>query len=328
MIAFVLGGGGNRGALQVGALQVLLESGIRPEMLVGTSAGAVNAAFLAADPTPAGARRLGETWQRVTKEDVYPGGPLRVIWHVLTHRDSLYPSDNFRAFLKANAPSQGQFFYQLVVPIYIVAADLVTGRAFLFGEDPQERVLDAVMASVSAPPLYAPWPYRGHLLVDGGVVANLPVGVAVAKGATEVYALEIWGNQPPRKLHWNLWEVTIWSIGALMRQQWERDLVLCATHPEVTLHHIPLSTERPLRFDDFSQTAELIAEGRAAAEAYLAAWNFPATIPRDQPVRSWQRAFSPLGKALERVRNILAPSGQAVKEMIEVYHNDDRGLPQ
>lgn len=307
MIAFVLGGGGNRGALQVGALQALLEAGIRPEMLVGASAGAVNATFLAGDPTPAGVRRLGDIWQQVTKEDVYPGGPLRVIWHLLTHRDSLYPSDNFRAFLEANAPPGVRFFYQVAAPLYIVAADLATGRPFIFGNEIEEQVLDAVMASVAVPPLHPPWRHRGRLLVDGGVAANLPVGVAVEKGATEVYALEVWGGQPPRKAHWNLWETAIWSIGALMRQQWERDLALVAAHPEVTLHHLPLYTERPLRFDDFSQAAELIAEGREAAAAYLAAWNLPAVIQEDQRSQGGRQVFHRLGRRFERVWDILAP---------------------
>ncbi|MFQ6058913.1 MAG: patatin-like phospholipase family protein [Anaerolineae bacterium] len=168
MRAFVLSGGGNRGALQVGALQVLLENGIRPEMLVGASAGAINAAFLAADPTPSGAHKLGEMWQQVTKEDVYPGGPLRVTWHLLTRRDSLYPSENFRAFLEANAPSGVHFFRQLAVHLYIVATDLATGRLYLFGEDPEESLLEAIMASIAIPPLFPPWPHRGRLLVDGG----------------------------------------------------------------------------------------------------------------------------------------------------------------
>jgi NTE family protein len=307
MIAFVLGGGGNRGALQAGALQALLEAGIRPELLVGASAGAINAAFLAADPTPAEARQLAELWQQVTKDDIYPGGPLRVAWHLLTHRDSLYPSHNFRAFLETHAPPDGRYFHQLAVPLYITTTDLRTGRLYLFGENPEESVLDAVMASISAPPLHPPWLHHGRLLVDGGVAANLPVGVAVEKGATEVYALEVWGGQPPRKAHWNLWETAIWSIGALMRQQWERDLALVAAHPEVTLHHLPLYTERPLRFDDFSQAAELIAEGREAAEAYLAAWNLPAVIQEDQRSRGGRQVFHRLGKRFKRVWDILAP---------------------
>ena len=77
MLAFVLSGGGNRGALEVGALRVLVERGIRPEMLVGTSAGAVNAAMVASDPTLEGMQRLVNAWREVTKYDVYPGNHLK-----------------------------------------------------------------------------------------------------------------------------------------------------------------------------------------------------------------------------------------------------------
>jgi NTE family protein len=307
MIAFVLSGGGNRGALQVGALQVLLEAGIRPELLVGTSAGAINAAFLATDPTPVGARRLADLWQRVTRHEVYPGGPLRAAWHLLTRRDSLYPNGNFKAFLEAHIPPRMRFFHQLVVPVYITATDLRSGRLYLFGEDPEEPILDAIMASAAIPPIFPPWSYRGCVLVDGGVAANLPVGVAVEKGATEIYALDVWREKPPDQGRWNVWQIAVWSIGALMRQQWDRDLALCAVHPEVTLHHLPLYTERRLAFDDFSQAAELIAAGRSAAEAYLTTWNLPAVISPDQHARGWQRAFSWLVKGFDQVTDTLAP---------------------
>ncbi len=303
MIAFVLSGGGNRGALQVGALQVLLEAGIRPEMLVGTSAGAINAAFLAANPTPAGARQLGEIWRQVTKEDVYPGGPLRVAWHLTTHRDSLYPNGNFQTFLEAHVPPGGRFFHQLTIPLYIVAADLHSGHLHLFGEDPQEPIVEAILASTALPPLFPPQPYQDDLLVDGCMAANLPVGVAVEKGATEIYALAICRKKPPDKGHWNVREISEWSIATLIRQQWDRELTLCAVHPEVTLHHLPLHTEWQLVFDDFGQAAELIAEGREMAEACLVTWNLSAVTPDDQPLRGWQRAFRWLDKGFERLRS-------------------------
>jgi len=158
MIAFVLSGGGNRGALQVGALQVLLETGIRPDMLVGTSAGAINAAFLATDPTPAGASRLGEIWQQVTKENAYPGGPLRVIWHLLTHRDSLYPHENLKAFVEAHTPPGARSFRQSAVPLYIVATDLRNGSLYIFGEDAEDTIVDAIMASTAVPLSSLPGP--------------------------------------------------------------------------------------------------------------------------------------------------------------------------
>jgi len=262
MIAFVLSGGGNRGALQVGALQVLLEAGIRPEMLVGTSAGALNAAFLAVDPTPAGAHRLGEIWEQVTKEDVYPGGPSRVAWHLATHRDSLYSSENFASFLRTHTPEGVCFFRHLALPLYITAADLHSGRLYLFGEDPDESILEAILASSAIPPLFPPWPYRGSLLVDGGLAANLPV---------------------------------------------ERDLALCAVHPEVTLCHLPLRSRHRLAFDDFGQAKALIAEGREAAKAYLAASASLISISKARVGLNGPGLYRRLGRRVGRLWGVLSP---------------------
>ena len=295
MVAFVLSGGGPRGALQAGALQVLLERGIQPDMLVGTSAGAINAAYLACDPTLAGAYRLAEIWRHLTKEQIYPGGLLKAIWHVLTHRDSIYCNDRLRSFLESHAPSGARLFRDLAVRLYIVATDLLSGNPYVFGE-PDEPLIDAMMASSALPPALPPWPYRGRVLVDGAVAANLPVGVAIEKGATEIYALETLGNSPPRRLRPNLWEIALWSIDALVHQQVDRDMMLCAAHPEVTLHRIVLATRRRLAFDDFSQAAALIAEGREAATAYLDAWKRGAVGKQAEYGDGWRRS-------LQRLRN-------------------------
>ena len=301
MIAFVLSGGGNRGAMQVGALQVLLEAGIQPEMFVGTSAGAVSAAFLATNPTPTGAYRLGEIWQNMAKVDVYPGGPLSVIWHLFTHRDSFYPSNNFRAFLETHAPPGTSTFRQLAVDLYIVATDLITGGPYIFGADTDENLLDALMASVSLPPLFAPWRYKDRLLVDGGVAASLPVRTAGEKGATEVYALEIQREMLTKKSRWNIKEIGTRSIYAMIRQQWERDFALCAVDPEVTIHHLVLQTRQPLAFDDFSHGAELIAEGREVAEAYLAAQDRFLASSKHGRIIKWKKHFRQVGDGIKRL---------------------------
>ncbi|HBY96747.1 MAG TPA: hypothetical protein DEP84_22840, partial [Chloroflexi bacterium] len=289
----------------VGALQVLLEAGIRPQLLVGSSAGALNAAFLATDPTPVGADRLGDLWRQVTKEDIYPGGLFRAVWHLLRCRDSLYSSKPFRAFLEVHIPREMRLFRQLPVALYVTAADLSTGRLYLFGEDPQESMLDALMASTAAPPLHAPVAYRGRLLVDGAVAANLPVGVALEKGATEVYALDVWGQPPRNARRWSLPEVATWSIRALMHQQWERELARCALHPEVRLYHLPLSSEGLPAFDDFSQATALIAAGRVQAEAYLAAQGLPRPEREGVHAPRWRHAF-PLEEVRQEIERLSA----------------------
>ncbi|HEU5104188.1 MAG TPA: patatin-like phospholipase family protein, partial [Roseiflexaceae bacterium] len=99
MIAFVLSGGGNRGALQGGALKALLERGIFPDLIVGTSVGALNGVTLAADPTVAGARRLAANWPRIRRDDIFPGNPLTVGWRVLRGHGSLHGQQNLARFI-------------------------------------------------------------------------------------------------------------------------------------------------------------------------------------------------------------------------------------
>src|SRR5690349_14933367 len=76
-LAFVLGGGGILGAHEVGMLQALAEHEIRPDVVVGTSIGAVNGAFFAADPTLEGVERLGRLWDDANNRELFGGAFLR-----------------------------------------------------------------------------------------------------------------------------------------------------------------------------------------------------------------------------------------------------------
>jgi NTE family protein len=291
VIAFVLSGGGPRGALQAGALQILLEKGIRPDLLVGTSAGAINAAYLAADPTLAAAHRLGDIWRRLTKDQIYAGGILRAVWHLLSHRDSIYCNDRLRALLESYSSGNTRLFRGLAVRLYIVATDLLTRQPYVFGENPEEPLLDALMASSALPPALPPWRYGGHLFVDGAVSANLPVGVAIEKGATEIYALEAREDAPVMRLRPNVIEVAVWSIETLMHQQRDREMALCEAHPGVTLHHLVLSSRQRLSFDDFGKAATLISEGRETAMAYLDTWRAAAVGRRYTLTQNWRHGL-------------------------------------
>jgi len=269
MIAFVLSGGGNLGALQVGALQVLMKEGIYPDMLVGASAGAVNVAFLASDPTLEGAKLLAEIWNRIKKDNIYPGSPLSMAMHLATQQDSLCTRKNLAAFLQCHTPKGVRTFRDMKIPLYIVATDLLTGHRYLFGDDPNEHVVGAILASTAIPPVFPPWFYQGRLLVDGGVSDNLPIDVAAEKGSTEIYALDILRDGPMDDGHWNVMEVATLSIMGLIAQQRNRDLSIYSSIPGLTLHYLPLYASRPIAFDDFDHATELIENGREATHAYL-----------------------------------------------------------
>jgi NTE family protein len=270
MLAFVLSGGGNRGPLEVGALQVLLEHGIVPDMLVGTSAGAINAAFLAIEPTVDSARELGTLWQKAEKGHVFQGNRLTMLWRLLTGKDSLYRNESFQRLIAENLPPGTERFGDIEsTRLYIVATRLDTGEARVFGQDPRERLIDAIMASTALPPFLPPWRCGDELLIDGGISADLPVSVAVSEGAKEIYALHL--VDAPRKGQQIRGVIGIaeQAINTVLSRQLEMELEESGSVKGVTLHHVPLTGFYGIPLWDFSQTAEMIEGGRRQMQEYL-----------------------------------------------------------
>jgi NTE family protein len=272
MIAFVLSGGANRGPLEVGALQVLLEQGIQPDMLVGSSAGAINAIFLGLDPTPDGARTLGQLWKNVDSRQVLPGNRVTMLWRFLTGKDSLYSNEGLQHLIADHLPSGVEHFGDLEgIQVYIVATRLDTGEPRVFGGDPEDRLLDAIMASTALPPFLPPWPCGEELLVDGGIAADLPVRIAVDEGAREVYALHLVDVPPQKRQIHGLLSIAEQSIDHVLSRQLDTELEESASIEGVTLHYIPLTGFYNLPLWDLSKTADMIEEGRRQTQAYLEA---------------------------------------------------------
>jgi len=270
MIAFVLSGGGNRGALEVGALQALFARGIQPDLLVGTSAGAMNAAFIAADPGLVGALTLGGLWKALRRRDVFPGNALTMAWRVLTGQDGLVSSARLRDLVLRNLPPGVTRFGDLRVPLYTTAADLNTATLYLFGDDPSTLIVDAVMASASLPITFPPYVYHGAQLVDGGIVANVPIEIAVSKGATEIYAIDLgYSGEPVPDVH-GVVAIAQRMLTTLVYQQLLDDLEEAAQDPCITLHHIRISAFHGISMWDFSQAEAMIQAGKTIAEGYLA----------------------------------------------------------
>ncbi len=270
MIAFVLSGGGNRGPLQVGAMAVLFEHGIRPDFLVGTSAGALNAAYVAAYGPDADMNDLAARWRSVRRDQVYPGNVFTMAWRVLVGADSLFPNYGMRQLIERHLPPHVRTFGDLRLPCYITTVDLRTSRLVLFGDDPEAPLLDAVLASASVPGIHPPVPYHDMQLVDGGVVAATPAGVAIDKGATVIYAINVgYGGEPTKPVH-GLLPILKRTLDTFIVQSLLDDLDRAAADPNVELHHIHIPAFKDLPFYDFDHVDEMIAAGREAAEAYLA----------------------------------------------------------
>jgi NTE family protein len=268
MLAIVLGGGGSRGALQAGALELLFEAGLDPDLFVGTSIGAVNAAALAAEPTLAGARRLVEMWLSLPDEQIGPFTQSTAIWNLLCGRDSCFNSDRWQIMIQERLPAQ--CYGELAKPCYAVATDMDSGEPVVFGDLPYDALVDGLMASTAAFPLFPAWQVDGRHYIDGGFVAMVPVRQAIERGATEIIALDITNPVEPFHLVDSRLSRFNRCLELLMNRHLSLDLEWAESQAHVTVKVIKMHEGEKIWFTDFSQTAGLIEQGRRVAEAAIA----------------------------------------------------------
>lgn len=270
MRAFVLSGGGARGAMQVGALQALLERGIYPDMIVGTSIGAINGAGLALDPTVSGLSRLRQTWSGVRQRDLGFATPVKIALRLLTGRDNLGAS---RRLYRLICDYLGDVWLHFgafeQVALRVTAVDLDRGTLTVFGDDPRDSVVDALMASTALHPYLAAWDYLDRRYVDGGVWSNLPLQVAVERGATEIYAIDLtrarFADNRPTGVTPILWRMADIGIRAMR----DRELTAARSALGDRLHHIELPSQlQSLSFTEFPPQ-QLVEEGHWCTEYYL-----------------------------------------------------------
>ncbi|MFN3983516.1 MAG: patatin-like phospholipase family protein [Caldilinea sp.] len=298
--AFVLSGGGSLGAMQIGALRLLLEKNIKPDIVVGCSVGALNASFLATDLSLDELTRAEKVWQAVTTDIVYPGARVQAVWRFLTGKDSLYDNRRFYEFLQASGCTPALTFHDLHdARLYVTATHLRTGSLHVFGDNPHDLVLDALMASTALTPLHPPWEINGERYVDGGTVTPLPLRVALERGATEIYALHLHRPtaEPPKKRLRGVAEHINQAVSTMLRLQADHDLHLAETARRVRLHYLPLWTDAPIEPSDFSHSTTLIEQGYTAAERLLKRGDAAPLINEHSSGRRWWRGWGFLGSS-------------------------------
>ena len=306
--AIVLSGGGIRGPLEVGALESLFEHGIRPDFFVGTSAGAINSAFMAAaGPDLSSIPVLKAAWRKGARDIVYPGNIWTILWRTLTRADSFFPSAGMRKLIASNLPPGAQTFADLKCPCYLTAVDLQSGRMFLFGEDPSAPLVDAIMASSSIPVYQPPVDYHGLQLVDGGVAAAMPAGVAMDKGATVIYTINVGRGEESLPPAHGVFNIFFRTLDTFIAQNLFQDLKRADENPAIELHHIHITAFADLPFNDFSHVDEMYQVGKQMADAYLAN---PQPRAIGQQLAAATRSAAATTPALQRVpgRASLRPS--------------------
>ena len=272
-LAFVLGGGGARGALQVGALRALLEAGYQPDMLVGTSAGAINASFLAMrGVTLQSIKELAQAWHNARQADLIPQNYLWLTVRALFRRADALFSHRLKDFSIAQGVHPNLRFSDIKgVRLILVAADLNAGGVVLYGQDPQGSVLEGLLASTALPPWMAPIEKAGQLLMDGGVVSNLPIEPAMNAGATEIIALDL---HDPRSLSQEMQGFGPFLaklLNTMEHRQLELEMALASAR-NVPLRYIRLGGPTSIALWDFSQTEALIQHGYEQAQREISGW--------------------------------------------------------
>jgi NTE family protein len=264
-IGYVLGGGASLGAIQVGMLQALSEHGAVPDLVAGTSVGSLNGAALALDPT-SGANRLSHVWARMTTAQIFPGGLLAQVRTLQQTKTHLFPNTGLAAVIEQFLGSRDRSFEDVVVPFAAVAMDVATERAHPIRHGP---LLPALLASAAVPGIYPRVDHDGRRLYDGGMVANVPMRVAVDMGARSLVVLDCaFPSQLPVPGE-SLAEIMLFTALVAMRTQAVYEAPLVAE--EVPVVYLPGPAPRRLISPlDFSHSDELIEASYEVARAFLA----------------------------------------------------------
>ncbi|MCD6290863.1 MAG: patatin-like phospholipase family protein [Anaerolineae bacterium] len=280
-LAFVLGGGGARGALQVGALRALIEAGVYPDLLVGTSIGAANAVHLAIYGfTPEGLARLETDWLEAAQVELLPANYLWLTLRVLFNRAGLRLDHRVRDFFVSHGLDPDLRFGQIRGPrLILVAADLNASHPVLYGLHPEDSVLEGLLASTALPPWIRPLERGDRWLIDGGVVSNLPIEPALSQGARRIVALDISDPRlaaPPGERGFGPFLTRL--MDTVERRQIQLEMALAQAR-NVPVYRAVLRTETPVATWDFSHSSELITRGYELMRRKLEQW----------PIQDWAR---------------------------------------
>lgn len=262
--AFVLTGGANLGAIQVGMLVALEEAGVHPDLYVGTSVGAVNAAFMAGRPGRGGASDLAGVWSRLHRREIFPTSTRRGLAAVRGHEVGLVAPDGLARLLRTHLPYRD--LEHAPVPVTVVAVDVCTSADVPLSRGP---AVEAVLASAAIPGVFPPVRIGDRVLMDGGVVDNAPISHAVALGAEQVWVLPAGYAcalaEPPR----SALAMALQALNVLVQRRLAVDLAVYRDRVDIRV--VPPLCPVKVSPTDFSRSAELIDQGLLSTRQWLAA---------------------------------------------------------
>jgi NTE family protein len=287
--AFVFSGGSSLGAIQVGMLKVLVESGFSPDFVVGSSVGAINAAYFAADPTIDGVSRLERLWCELRRSDIFPVGVFSSVLRVLSGRGHIVESRALEQLLARHLPFKK--LEEVKLPCHIIATDMLEGIELRLSRGP---AIPALLASAAIPGVFPPVKLGTHFGVDGGVANHTPISAAIELGAERLIVLPTGYScalpAPPRRaiaaaLHGLNMLIACQTVNAVRRY---RQVVEIQVVPPLC----PLNVS-PY---DFAAAGELIKRAQESTREWLKHGVEPVDgIPHELPPHTHQDAADPYG---------------------------------
>ncbi|WP_198083589.1 patatin-like phospholipase family protein [Variovorax sp. E3] len=261
-IAFVFAGGGSLGAVEVGMLRELVQARVMPDLVVGASAGAINAAFFAGAPDARGVAALQALWCNIRRRDVMPVSIASLLRVLVLHQEHLVHNGALRRLLEQALPYRRIEDAQLA--LHVVASERVTGGEVVLSGGP---VVDAVLASTAIPGVFPPVAIGGRELVDGGVCSNTPIAAAVRLGATDIIVLPAGFacalRSPPRGLVGQ----TLHALSLVVARQLVQDIERFAS--QVRIRVVPALCPLEVSSYDYRHCAALIERAAGTTRSWL-----------------------------------------------------------
>ena len=258
----MLAGGGSLGAVQVGMLKALTAKGIVPDLVVGASVGAINAAYFAMAPGSDGLARLERVWLGLQSTDVFPLSPVNSLLAILGRRDYLVSPARLRALIESELPS-GRIEHAKI-PCYVVATDVLEGTEVCLSTGP---LAPALLASAAIPAVFPSVSIDGRHLIDGGVANNTPISSAVKLGASRIIVLATGLScaleKPPR----GAVALALHAVNLMVMRQLVSDIELFSRRAELIV--LPPLCPVAVSSYDFSQTADLVHRAEARTRLWL-----------------------------------------------------------
>ena len=270
--AFVLSGGGNQGVSQVGMLRALLEHDIVPDVVIGTSAGALNGAAVAYAPNLTGVAQLAAVWEQLQADHVFPGGRIHRAWNIVRRGTHLFENDGLAALIHHSTPARS--FSDLEIPLRVIATDLDTGEEVVLARGPLKP---ALLASTALPGVFPIVVHGGRRLVDGGVVNNVPLWHALSGPVDRVFVCNVSSGAGDHAVRSPL-DVVMTSFMHARNQRYELERRHAIEHVDI----IDLPRPRDTRdLFDFSGAHDLMEEAYTLSMARLDDYERDLAIARE-----------------------------------------------